>query len=189
MPIQPLSEGIEDLEATAEVALALANAWWMIHELNMLKENMLKEGWELLWELDIVSNLVSTWPQLTMRDGICLVSTVMKLLLFRHHVSPRVTSMLSDFIPYAICFILLPYAYLLTLSLSSSLTSYAYSFHTRNSTGSMLTDLLLIYDFIHSSAVLLRIMLLLRYWLVTFYLASSSFHILSSNRMVRSSLT
>ena len=91
--------------------------------------------------------------------------------------------------PYAIRFILLPYAYLSTLSLSPSLTSYAYSFRTRNFTGSMLTHLLLIYDFICSSAALLRIMLPLCYWLVTFCLASSSFHILSSNRMVRSSLT
>jgi len=54
--------------------------------------------------------------------------------------------------PYAVCLFLLPYAYLLTLSLSSSLTSYAYSFRTRNFTGSTLTHLLLIYDFIRSSA-------------------------------------
>ena len=115
----------------------------------------------------------------------------MKLLLFRHYVSPRVTSMLSDFtpMPYATCFILLPYAYLLTLSLSSSLTSYAYSFHTQNSTGSMLTDLLLIYDFIRSSTPLLRIMLPLHYWLVTYLSASPSLHILSSNQMVRSCFT
>jgi len=45
--------------------------------------------------------------------------------------------------PYATCFILLPYDYLLTLSLSSLLTSYAYSFHTRNFTGSTLIHLLL----------------------------------------------
>jgi len=39
-----------------------------------------------------------------------LEGNVMKLLLFRHHVLPCVTSMLSDFTPYAYdrCFILYP---------------------------------------------------------------------------------
>ena len=42
---------------------------------------------------------------------------VMKLLLFRHHVLPRVTSMLSDFTPYALCHMLHPFTLCLPFDL------------------------------------------------------------------------
>jgi len=110
---------------------------------------------------------------------------VMNFYLFHHHM-------------WHLCFRTIPLCHMLhpfTLCLSIDLilivitTSYAYSFRTQNSTGSMLTDLLLTYDFICSSAAWLRIMLPFRYWLVADYSTSSSFHILSSNWMVQYSLT
>ena len=120
------------------------------------------------------------------KSGVLL--SVMKTFII---TLPRVTTCnLYAYRLHPLC--LIPYAlsfYPMLISLSSLLTSYAYSFRTRNSTRSMLTDPLLIYDLIRSSAALLRTMLLLRHWLVTYLFAISSFHILSSNRMIRSPLT
>ena len=46
-----------------------------------------------------------------------LEGNVMKLLLFRHHVLSRVTSMLSDFTPYALCHMLHPFTLCLSFDL------------------------------------------------------------------------